>query len=111
FLEVLAHSAEGFPAPVPGFGDSFRDELRCRLALARARLFHVLILVSCPESPGHNSLSHTVWARRPTTAQVLAFRARVILACCGDGLPLGERFSRPWGRQRRHSGGLRVVGL
>src|SRR5205807_1489643 len=43
-LDELAHSAEGFPAPVPEFGDSFRDELRCRLALARARLFHVLIL-------------------------------------------------------------------
>src|SRR5450755_170034 len=44
FLDELAHSAEGFPAPVPEFGDSFRDELRCRLALARVRLFHVLIL-------------------------------------------------------------------
>src|SRR5437868_5657229 len=44
FLEEFAHSAEGFSAPVPEFGDSFRDELRCRLALARARLFHVLIL-------------------------------------------------------------------
>src|SRR5437773_8720652 len=44
FLDELAHSAEGFPAPVREFGDSFRDELRCRLALARARLFHVLIL-------------------------------------------------------------------
>src|SRR5439155_599920 len=44
FLDNLAHSAEGFPAPIPEFGDSFRDELRCRLALARARLFHVLIL-------------------------------------------------------------------
>src|SRR5207244_10998445 len=41
FLNELAHSAEGFPAPVPEFGDSLRDELRCRLALARARLFHV----------------------------------------------------------------------
>ena len=41
FLDELAHSAEGFPAPVPEFGDSLRDELRCRLALARARLFHV----------------------------------------------------------------------
>ena len=41
FLDELAHSAEGFPAPVPELGDSFRDELRCRLALARARLFHV----------------------------------------------------------------------
>ena len=47
FLDELAHSAEGFPAPVPEFGDSFRDELRCRLALVRARLFHVLI----PEVP------------------------------------------------------------
>src|SRR5580700_10001792 len=43
-LDELAHSAEGFPAPVPEFGDSFRDQLRCRLALARVRLFHVLIL-------------------------------------------------------------------
>src|SRR2546427_9068746 len=43
-LDELAHSAEGLPAPVPEFGDSFRDVLRCRLALARARLFHVLIL-------------------------------------------------------------------
>src|SRR2546421_859509 len=40
FLDELAHSAEGFPAPVPEFGDSFRDQLRCRLALARARFFH-----------------------------------------------------------------------
>src|SRR5437016_5372244 len=46
FLDELAHSAEDFPAPVPEFGDSFRDELRCRLALARAQLFHVLILSS-----------------------------------------------------------------
>src|SRR5205823_3773344 len=44
FLDELAHSAEGFPTPVPEFGDSSRDELRCRLALARARLFHALIL-------------------------------------------------------------------
>src|SRR5439155_26058522 len=44
FLDELAHSAEGFPAPVPEFGDSLRDEVRCRLALARARLFHVLLL-------------------------------------------------------------------
>src|SRR5437870_10596618 len=50
FLDNLAHSAEGFPAPVPEFGDSFRDELRCRLALARARLFHVLILPSVTSS-------------------------------------------------------------
>src|SRR5258706_1878015 len=47
FLDELAHSAECFPAPVHEFGDSFRDEFRCRLALARARLFHVLI----PEVP------------------------------------------------------------
>src|SRR5207302_2309490 len=54
-LDELAHSAEGFPAPVPEFGDSVRDELRCRLALARARLFHVLILrvsdISMPLTP------------------------------------------------------------
>jgi hypothetical protein len=43
-LDELAHFAEGLPAPVPKLGDSFRDELRCRLALARARLFHVIVL-------------------------------------------------------------------
>src|SRR2546428_2163991 len=42
FLDELAHSAESFPTPIPELGDSFRDEVRCRLALARARLFHVL---------------------------------------------------------------------
>src|SRR5436853_7794063 len=36
FLDQFAHSAEGFAAPLPELGDSFRDELRCRLALARA---------------------------------------------------------------------------
>src|SRR6267378_4299652 len=44
FLDKLAHSAESFPVPVPELGDSFQDELRCRLALARSRPFHVLIL-------------------------------------------------------------------
>jgi len=43
-LDERAHPAEGFPAPVPEFGDSFRDELGCRLALVRAQCFHVLIL-------------------------------------------------------------------
>src|SRR5256714_6717587 len=42
-LDQRAHSAEGLPAPVPEFGDSFRDELRCRLRLALARLFHALL--------------------------------------------------------------------
>src|SRR5690348_6617874 len=41
--DELPHSAESFPAPVPELGDSLRDQLRCRLALARARFFHVLI--------------------------------------------------------------------
>ena len=44
FLDELAHPAEGFPAPIPEFGDSFRDELRCRLGLARVRLFHDLTI-------------------------------------------------------------------
>src|SRR6185437_235216 len=35
FLDQLAHSAESFPAPVPEFGDSFRDELRCRLTFQK----------------------------------------------------------------------------
>src|SRR5688500_6513302 len=41
-VDELAHSAEGCPAPVPELGDSLRDELRSRLALARVRFFHVL---------------------------------------------------------------------
>jgi len=44
FLDEPAHSAEGFPRQSPSSAILFRDELRCRLALARARLFHVLIL-------------------------------------------------------------------
>ncbi|HEY6420543.1 MAG TPA: SDR family NAD(P)-dependent oxidoreductase [Candidatus Binataceae bacterium] len=55
FLDELAHSAEGFPAPVPEFGDSFRDELRCRLPLARARLFHVLTTGGAECFPGEVS--------------------------------------------------------
>src|SRR5437773_1574011 len=59
-LDELAHSAEGFPAPVPEIGDSFRDELRCRLPLARARLFHVLILAA-----ELNSLSRRFFPHNP----------------------------------------------
>src|SRR3954471_22172399 len=44
FLDELAHSAEGFPAPIPELGDSFRDELRGRRVWARVRFFHVLTL-------------------------------------------------------------------
>src|SRR5215813_11769227 len=44
FLDELAHPAEGFAAPIPELGDSFRDELRCRFALVGARLFHVFLL-------------------------------------------------------------------
>jgi hypothetical protein len=46
-LDEPAHSAEGLPAPVPEFGDPLRDQLRCRLALARIRCLHVLILAGC----------------------------------------------------------------
>ena len=38
-FDELAHSADGFPAPVAEFGDSFRDELRRRRVLARVRMF------------------------------------------------------------------------
>src|ERR1700722_10233086 len=55
FLDERAHSAEGFPAPVPELGDSLRDELRCRLALARARLFHGLIY--CDFAAAHDATS------------------------------------------------------
>src|SRR5580704_13264605 len=39
-LDEVAHPAERLPAPVPELGDSLRDEIRCRLALARARPVH-----------------------------------------------------------------------
>src|SRR6266540_7001740 len=65
FLDELAHSAESFPAPVPEFGDSFRDELRCGLALARIRLFHVLILSSRYIKPTHaDRRKGTSWRMR-----------------------------------------------
>src|SRR6266513_4534056 len=70
FLDELAHSAEGFPAPVPEFGDSSRDELRCRLVLARARLFHVLIL----EVPGYPSAPARATDVHPSLAARLFHR-------------------------------------
>src|SRR3954463_1594213 len=39
FLDQLAHASERFPAPVPEFGDSLRDQLRCRV--------HIVILEAC----------------------------------------------------------------
>src|ERR1022692_4184613 len=76
FLDGLAHSAGGFPAPVPEFGDSFRDELRCRLALARARLFHILIL----EVPDIFHLQDKSLGFPPLCALPLA-RARTLCGC------------------------------
>src|SRR5258707_5607804 len=76
FLDELAHSAEGFPAPVREFGDSFRDELRCRLALARARLFHVLIL----EVPDIFHLQDKSLGFPPLCALPL-IRARTLCGC------------------------------
>src|SRR5215831_2223878 len=43
-FDELAHPVQGLPAPVPELGDSFVNQLRCRLALGRTRLFHVLLL-------------------------------------------------------------------
>src|SRR5438067_1652767 len=43
-LDELAHPAEDFAAPIRELGDSPRDKLSRRFALARARLFHALIL-------------------------------------------------------------------
>src|SRR5215471_10692934 len=43
-FDELAHLVQGLPAPVPELGDSFVNQLRCRLALGRTRLFHVLLL-------------------------------------------------------------------
>jgi len=44
FVDELAHSAEGFPAPVTQLGDSIRDELRGRWAFACGGLLHVPLL-------------------------------------------------------------------
>src|SRR5881227_2113011 len=70
-LDELAHSAEGFPTPVAEFGDSFRDELRCRPALARTRLLHVLLLeVPVPGRDGRpgvstpNCVAYSAFSRR-----------------------------------------------
>src|SRR5207244_1817937 len=64
-LDELAHYAEGFPAPVPEFGDSFRDKLRCRLTLARARRFHVLILEVDFRTTPHNATALSGGALAP----------------------------------------------
>src|SRR6266567_2969929 len=88
FLDELAHSAEGFSAPVPELGDSFRDELRCRLALARARLFHVLIL-EVPEEGLRQIPPHwaSVWTWPESSAMTAAAGDRARegdrpLRCC-----------------------------
>src|SRR5580700_10231989 len=78
FLDELAHSAEGFPAPVTEFGDSFRDELRCRLALARARLFHVLIL-EVPDIFHRGFPSRPLYSRRSPRRQSETTRPRPVL--------------------------------
>src|SRR5471032_2779899 len=77
FLDALAHSAEGCPAPVPECGDPFRDELRCRRALARARLFHVLILVSRTSGSQHVGTRTSVRrAAHPARAPAARLRRR-----------------------------------
>src|SRR5215471_4864407 len=56
-FDELAHPAQGLPAPVPELGDPFVDQLGCRLALGRTRLFHVFLL-KLPNSsrmPSNNS--------------------------------------------------------
>src|SRR5207247_10885765 len=70
FLDERAHSAEGSPTPVAEFGDSFRDELRCRLALARARLFHDQ---RCQRS------RVTIWIRLPHVSLSMAMVEPVTL--------------------------------
>src|SRR6267143_2821356 len=90
FLDELAHSAEGFPAPVPEFGDSFRDELRWRLALARARLFHVLILMQ--------SLPLSACACSPTSAGRRLRRTCQPRRC---GCPSSPSRGAPWRARRR----------
>jgi hypothetical protein len=51
-LDEGAHPAEGFAAPAAEVGKSLRDQLRGRLVLGRARLFHVLILCETYSSLG-----------------------------------------------------------
>src|SRR5215510_7683515 len=54
-FDELAHPAQGLPAPVAALGDSFVDQLRCRLALGRTRLFHVLKLPDSSTMPSNHS--------------------------------------------------------
>src|SRR5438128_1394870 len=49
-FDELAHPAQGLPAPVLELGDSLVNQRRCRLALGRNRLCHVLLL-TLPDAP------------------------------------------------------------
>src|SRR5262249_37840297 len=42
-FDQLAHPAQGLPPPVLELGDSLVNQLRCRPALGRTRLLHVLL--------------------------------------------------------------------
>src|SRR5215470_2421851 len=56
-FDELAHPAQGLSAPVPELGDSFVNQLRCRLAFGRTRLLHVLLLKLPDSSRFRASLS------------------------------------------------------
>src|SRR5919108_6467020 len=43
-FDELAHPAQSLPPPVPKLDDSFVNQLKCRVALGRTRLFHALLL-------------------------------------------------------------------
>src|SRR5262245_40950744 len=67
-FDELAHPAQGLPAPVPELGDSFVNQLRCRLALGRTRLFHGFLL-KLPDSSrfrGKPSLRSGSWTSSPS---------------------------------------------
>src|SRR3954468_7572778 len=76
-LDEAAHSAKSLAAPVAEVGDPFRNELRRRQALARTRLFHVLIL----SKELFNQSGCQLWVARHTPgradfSEVVAMTAR-----------------------------------
>src|SRR4030095_648312 len=82
--DELAHSAEGFTSPVPELGDSLRDELRCRQALARVRLFHVLLSLRHLVAYGSTNMyrpAHHADSRLLGRLRRLVWRVHIAMFC------------------------------
>src|SRR5262249_34539798 len=93
-FDELAHPAQGLPAPVPELGDPFVDQLRCRLALGRTRLFHVLLL-KLPNSstmPSNNSFKRHNFSMSLEEAPNVPHYRRALLLCASGYMRLLERY-------------------